>query len=103
MASGLAVFAILLLIAQTTSNGCGDDPAPDPDPAPSPATPAPPAPASGVFTTLDGVRFRVETIATGLDIPWSLAFAPDGRLFIAERPGRVRIMDVSARTSEVAL
>ncbi len=102
MASGLAVFAILLLIAQTTSNGCGDDPAPA-DPPPSPATPAPPTPASGVFTTLDGVRFRVETIATGLDIPWSLAFAPDGRLFIAERPGRVRIMDVSARTSEVAL
>ena len=102
MGSGLTVFVLLLLIAQTTSNGCGDDRAPAPEP--SPTAPAPqPTPTSGIFTTQDGVRFRVETIATGLDIPWSLAFAPDRRLFITERPGRVRIMDVSTGTSEVAL
>jgi glucose/arabinose dehydrogenase len=102
MGSGLAVFALLLLIAQTTSSGCGDDAAPSPEPSPTTPTPQP-TPTSGVFTTQDGVRFRVETIATGLDIPWSLAFAPDRRLFITERPGRVRIMDISTRTSEVAL
>ena len=32
-----------------------------------------------------------------------MAFAPDGRLFITERPGRVRILDIDARTSELAL
>ena len=32
-------------------------------------------------------------IATGLDTPWALRFAPDGRLFITERPGRVRVME----------
>ena len=36
-------------------------------------------------------RSAVQVVATGLQIPWSLAFAPDGRLFITERPGRVRI------------
>ena len=51
----------------------------------------------------DGVRFRVETVMTGLEIPWSLSFAPDGRLFVTERPGRVRIVDLSTFTSEVAL
>ena len=40
---------------------------------------------------------------TGLEIPWSLAFAPDGRLFVTERPGRVRIVNLSTFTSEVAL
>ncbi len=35
---------------------------------------------------------RVEVIATGLEVPWALAFAPDGRLFVAERPGRLRLV-----------
>ncbi len=32
-----------------------------------------------------------------------MSFAPDGRLFVTERPGRVRIFDFTARSSEVAL
>jgi aldose sugar dehydrogenase len=96
----LVAVAIVLLIAQTGSNGCGNDP----EPSPAPVPPAPsPAPSSGVFTTQDGVRFRVEIFASALDIPWSLVFAPDGRLFVTERPGRVRIFNTSTRTSEVAL
>jgi MYXO-CTERM domain-containing protein len=39
----------------------------------------------------------VQTVATGLEIPWSLAFAPDGRLFISERPGRIRVIDVQGQ------
>jgi glucose/arabinose dehydrogenase len=46
-----------------------------------------------VATATDGTRFEARPIATGLDTPTSLAFAPDGRLFIAERPGRVRVVD----------
>ena len=96
----LVAVAVVLLIAQTSSNGCGNDPAP----SPAPTTPAPqPTPSSRVFTTQDGVRFQVEIFASNLDIPWSLVFAPDGRLFVTERPGRVRIFNTSARTSEVAL
>src|SRR5690349_2435037 len=59
--------------------------------------------SSDVFTTGDGVRFRAEVVVKGLEIPWSLAFAPDGRLFVPERPGRVRIIDVARGTSELAL
>ncbi|HET8679639.1 MAG TPA: PQQ-dependent sugar dehydrogenase, partial [bacterium] len=30
--------------------------------------------------------------ASGLDIPWGMAFVPDGRLFVTERPGRLRVI-----------
>jgi glucose/arabinose dehydrogenase len=36
--------------------------------------------------------FRVARLVEGLDHPWSLAFMPDGRLLIAERAGRLRIV-----------
>jgi glucose/arabinose dehydrogenase len=49
------------------------------------------------------VRFRVEVVASSLQIPWSLAFAPDGRLFVTERPGRVRILNITAGGSDLAL
>ncbi|MFN0073817.1 MAG: PQQ-dependent sugar dehydrogenase, partial [Chloroflexota bacterium] len=34
----------------------------------------------------------VETVARGLEAPWAVAFAPDGRTFISERSGRIRVM-----------
>src|SRR5262245_27523399 len=102
MWSGLAVLAIALLIAQSNTGGCADRNDPPATPAPSSPAPAQP-PASGAFTTQDGVRFRVQVVASNLEIPWSLAFAPDGRLFATERPGRVRIFDLSAGSSELAL
>ncbi|HEY2435059.1 MAG TPA: PQQ-dependent sugar dehydrogenase [Vicinamibacterales bacterium] len=37
--------------------------------------------------------FKVEIIARNLETPWALAFLPDGRLLISERPGRIRIVD----------
>ena len=35
---------------------------------------------------------RVETVARGLEAPWALAFVPDGRVFVTERAGRVRVL-----------
>ncbi|MDE2938400.1 MAG: PQQ-dependent sugar dehydrogenase [Chloroflexota bacterium] len=34
----------------------------------------------------------VETVVEGLEIPWDLAFTPDGRILITERPGRIRVV-----------
>ena len=38
-------------------------------------------------------QFNVETLASGLQHPWSLQFLPDGRFLISERPGYLRIVD----------
>lgn len=35
---------------------------------------------------------RVTEVAHGLDTPWALAFLPDGRLLVTERPGRMRLV-----------
>lgn len=95
----MSIVAVVLLIAQVDATGCRSNNTPAETSTPSPAPP----PTTSAFTTNDGVRFRVETMTSGLSFPWALAFAPDGRLFVTERPGRVRIVDLAARTMSVAL
>ncbi|MDZ3823622.1 MAG: PQQ-dependent sugar dehydrogenase [Pseudoxanthomonas sp.] len=43
-------------------------------------------------------RFLVRELVRGLEHPWSLAFLPDGRLLVSERPGRLRRIDLAAGT-----
>ena len=50
-----------------------------------------PAQASPQPGFTDGV-VRAETVAHGLEHPWALAFMPDGRMLVTERPGRLRIV-----------
>lgn len=56
---------------------------------------APPGRGAGeTAQTSDGaVRFRVEIVASNLEVPWSIVFAPDGRIIFTERPGRVRVIE----------
>ncbi|MWV65867.1 PQQ-dependent sugar dehydrogenase [Halorubrum sp. JWXQ-INN 858] len=44
----------------------------------------------------------VETVIEGLEVPWDLAFAPDGDLFVSERIGRISRYDGEAVTSVAA-
>jgi aldose sugar dehydrogenase len=37
--------------------------------------------------------FKVEVVARNIETPWAIAFLPDGRLLITERPGRLRIVE----------
>ncbi|WP_112662666.1 PQQ-dependent sugar dehydrogenase [Microvirga flavescens] len=48
----------------------------------------------------DKVEVVVETVAHGLQNPWSLAFLPDGRMLVTERPGRLRIISAEGALSE---
>jgi glucose/arabinose dehydrogenase len=42
---------------------------------------------------------RGETLAAGLEHPWALAFLPEGRFLVTERPGRMRIVNAQGRLS----
>jgi len=37
--------------------------------------------------------FKVETVVGNLEVPWSIVWAPDGRMIFTERPGRVRVFE----------
>ncbi len=56
-----------------------------------------PAPAETFRSTAGDIT--VETVAGGLINPWSLAFLPDGRLLVTERPGRMRIVTRDGKLS----
>jgi len=40
-----------------------------------------------------GATFRIVRLAEGFEYPWSLAFLPDGRFLVCERPGRLLVVD----------
>lgn len=46
----------------------------------------------GVQTSQEA-SYRIETIADGLEVPWSLTFLPDGRMIVTERAGRLRVIE----------
>jgi glucose/arabinose dehydrogenase len=54
--------------------------------------------AKGVVTQQASVQLTVVT--RGLDHPWGIAFLPDGRALVTERPGRLRIIDRDGKAGE---
>ena len=44
-------------------------------------------------------ELEVQTVARGLAHPWALAFLPDGKMLVTERPGRMRIVTPEGQVS----
>jgi aldose sugar dehydrogenase len=80
--------AALVVAAACTSQPAAARPSPT-------ARPAPPSPAAAAPSPLappGPLQLRTETAASGLQVPWAIAFLPGGGMLVTERPGRVRVV-----------
>jgi aldose sugar dehydrogenase len=67
------------------------------------ATAATPSPTPQALKDPGPLQLSQQTVAQNLDVPWSMAFAPDGAIWLTERPGRVRVVRNGQLLSDPAL
>ena len=77
---GIGVGSTLLSVALVA---CANDPAPNDPNCLS---------VQAGFGPAGTVPVRAEVVVTGLEVPWSLAFLPNGDWLVTERPGRIRVV-----------
>ena len=91
------VAALLLVIASCGGDDEGSGDASSPPPAPT----EPPRTGGGQAAPKEPLRARgrprLETVVTGLQAPWEIAFLPDRRALLTERSGSVRLLDRELR------
>ena len=79
--------ALLALLVIALLSGCNLESGADRDSPPR----ARQGPGEGPVRS--GEKLRLETVASGLDVPWEIAFLPDGRALVTERPGTIRMLE----------
>ncbi|MBN6187987.1 PQQ-dependent sugar dehydrogenase [Aneurinibacillus sp. BA2021] len=101
----LAVAGLLWIGVIGGAAGCS----PDDEAAPASQQKAeqPASPAAGSLvqraTPLDDIPYRPQVLVEGLQVPWALAIASDGRIFFTERPGTLRVIEKGKLLGEPVL
>lgn len=95
---------LALALAILVATACSSRPAAAPAHSPSvrPATASTPAPTASLAPP-GRLNFRVDTVVSGLEVPWSLVFLPAGGILVTERPGRVRLVQNGQLQSQAVL
>ncbi|MBI2906542.1 MAG: PQQ-dependent sugar dehydrogenase [Chloroflexi bacterium] len=103
--SRLEKAALALLLTLLVLPACSGRPAARQVVTPAPTQGVSPTPTQGVTPTLalpqvassaqptvGPPTLGIDVLVTGLEAPWAIDFAPDGRIFLTERPGRIRVV-----------
>ena len=99
-AAGVALTAVLAL-----AGGCGGGGSIEAPPGlglpPAPVTPAPAADAPLACVSQGSSVVRTERVHTGLNRPWAMAFLPDQRVLVTQKPGSMVLVsaDGALRTT----
>ncbi len=102
---------VLLLLLASVAGGCSKSPTGKGQRIPGqPVETLPPngetqkpafaAQTRAPYTPTNDVGLAVRSVTRGLEHPWALAFLPDGRMLVTERPGRVRVVTKEGVKSE---
>ena len=97
--STCAAVAALLVIQAVPVDGVagqGVDPRPPNGRGQTPAFPG----QTDAPERKSNVAFDVVTVAGDLQNPWGLAFLPNGKMLVTERPGRMRVVAADGKLSE---
>ncbi|MGE9269619.1 MAG: PQQ-dependent sugar dehydrogenase [Verrucomicrobiales bacterium] len=63
-----------------------------------------PRPEPGKVTQTQYADYQIETfVEDGLELPWAIAFLPDGRKLVTERPGRLRLIEADGSLQEAPI
>jgi glucose/arabinose dehydrogenase len=103
VAAGVLLLALLGVVGcggDDEPSGRASDAAPPPRSATTPQSDARTSEAAGSPVRADGEDPQVRVITTGLEVPWDVAFLPDGRALVTERPGRVRLVSADGELRE---
>ncbi len=57
------------------------------------------ATTTGITRAQTPADLKAEVVARGLENPWALAFLPEGRFLVTERPGRLRVVEPGGQLS----
>lgn len=60
-----------------------------------------PATFAGTIIHAGEQRLQLQTVAKGLEEAWGLAFLPDGRMLVTEKPGRLRVISDGVLLTEL--
>ncbi|MBI2829812.1 MAG: PQQ-dependent sugar dehydrogenase [Chloroflexi bacterium] len=92
----LAAIGLLTSLTSCLAQQTSPIPPPAPSPISSPSSPLPtatPRPTPPATTSVSTPVINVETVVTDLNVPWALDSAPDGRIFLTERGGQIRVIE----------